>query len=185
MLARSSEEKGTLTQADSDKLRGIQGRPEQRPAGFWLLARLTPPGMTWTWAATEARQAVKLATAALGPQTTVAPAHIEENAALPRLVANLQGKLAPALLGTGAVQSFIHPDLVQQAQLKPQRKGGITFMGPSREAVTTSLLVKDLPITAGTQTCRWDVSVAPLTHPLILGYDFIKQYTKQRDVQGG
>lgn len=74
---------------------------------------------------------------------------------LPKPMAKLQGRWIPALLDIGAVQSFIHPDLVKQAQLKPIRKeGGITFMGPCGEAVTTSLLGKNVPSTRGTKTCK-------------------------------
>lgn len=175
----------TLTHEDTGKTRTPQKEISQRPTEFWLLANLTP-SMTWTWTARETQRATEWASAVLDSQPKATPEYLEEKAALPKLMAKLQGRWIPALLDTGAVQSFIHPDVVRQAQLEPLwREGGIKFTGPSGDAVTTTLLAKNIPITTGTRTYKWDAWVAPLRHPLILGYDFIKQYIKQWDVQEG
>lgn len=182
---KPSSEETTLSAHRKDVARTQQGEGRQKPTGFWLLAHLAP-SMTWTWTTQETQQAVEWANVVLEPLPKTPPEYQAERAALRKPMARLQGRRIPVLLDTRAVQSIIHPAVVRQAQLQPTRKEvGVTFMGPSGEPVTTNLLIKDIAIPTGTRTYKWDAWVAPLTHPLILGYGFIKQYIKQWDVQNG
>lgn len=80
-----------------------------------------------------------------------------------------------ALLDTGAAQSLMHPRLAAQAGLDLiTRQSGVVFTGPSGERVHTNLMVRRAPILVGERSSEWGMWVAPLTHPIILGYEFSK-----------